>query len=461
MNAVIAMLAILIGWSLVAGRLERWNVTPALAMIIAGIVLTAGSEPFVEVDVDNVISERVVEITLAVDPLHRRHRKPRRRPRARAPADGAAARHRVAAELPARVPERPRAAARRRRVGHRPRGRRRDPDRPLAGRGHRPRSPPAGAPARVAQRRIGTERRSRGPGLRVLPRRRRLPRGARVGGRGAAQRRARGARGPRRRRRAGHRGRSRARVGARARMDAAGGAAAGRARTAADGVHARARARRQRLRRRLRLRRRVRFIGTRVPARRAAADGGRGHTHVARRVVRLRSGRRPGTARRDPARDRRLRPARPDGRPRRPGRAVARGHRRQPPRCRRGRMAGLARPGLDRLRHARVHRAAGAGQRRGRRGDGRHRPRQRRAARLQRRADRRRLRARESWSLGPAGAGVTGARPARTPRTRPRSPGRGRRWSGSRAIRGAPDEVSRRSPRGARLRPRPPRRRAT
>ena len=66
MNAVIAMLAILIGWSLVAGRLERWNVTPALAMVIAGIVLTAGSEPFVEVDVDNVISERVVEITLAV-----------------------------------------------------------------------------------------------------------------------------------------------------------------------------------------------------------------------------------------------------------------------------------------------------------------------------------------------------------------------------------------------------------
>ena len=66
MNAVIAMLAILIGWSLVAGRLARWNVTPALAMVLAGIVLTAGSEPFVEVDVDNVIAERVVELTLAV-----------------------------------------------------------------------------------------------------------------------------------------------------------------------------------------------------------------------------------------------------------------------------------------------------------------------------------------------------------------------------------------------------------
>ena len=49
-----------------AGRLARWNVTPALAMVLAGIVLTAGSEPFVEVDVDNVIAERVVELTLAV-----------------------------------------------------------------------------------------------------------------------------------------------------------------------------------------------------------------------------------------------------------------------------------------------------------------------------------------------------------------------------------------------------------
>lgn len=66
MAAVIAMLAILIGWSLVAGRLGRFNVTPALAMVVAGMVLTAGSEPFVNVSVDNVIAERVVEVTLAV-----------------------------------------------------------------------------------------------------------------------------------------------------------------------------------------------------------------------------------------------------------------------------------------------------------------------------------------------------------------------------------------------------------
>ena len=66
MAAVIAMLAVLIGWSLVAGRLGRWNVTPALAMVVAGMVLTAGTEPFVNVSVDNTIAERVVEVTLAV-----------------------------------------------------------------------------------------------------------------------------------------------------------------------------------------------------------------------------------------------------------------------------------------------------------------------------------------------------------------------------------------------------------
>ena len=66
MAAVIAMLVILIGWSLVAGRLGRFNVTPALAMVLAGMVLTAGTEPFVNVGVDNVIAERVVEVTLAV-----------------------------------------------------------------------------------------------------------------------------------------------------------------------------------------------------------------------------------------------------------------------------------------------------------------------------------------------------------------------------------------------------------
>jgi NhaP-type Na+/H+ or K+/H+ antiporter len=66
MAGVIAMLVILAGWSLVAGRLARWNVTPAIAVVAAGIVLTAGSDPAISVDVDNHIAERVVEVALAL-----------------------------------------------------------------------------------------------------------------------------------------------------------------------------------------------------------------------------------------------------------------------------------------------------------------------------------------------------------------------------------------------------------
>src|SRR4051794_10364078 len=66
MPAVIAMLAILLAWTLVAGRLGRWNVTPAITMVCAGVALTAGSDPIVRVDIDNRIAERIVEVTLAV-----------------------------------------------------------------------------------------------------------------------------------------------------------------------------------------------------------------------------------------------------------------------------------------------------------------------------------------------------------------------------------------------------------
>jgi sodium/hydrogen antiporter len=65
MPAVIAMLVILLAWALVAGRLARWNITAAMAMIAAGIALTAGSDPLVQLDLDNRIAERIVEVTLA------------------------------------------------------------------------------------------------------------------------------------------------------------------------------------------------------------------------------------------------------------------------------------------------------------------------------------------------------------------------------------------------------------
>jgi NhaP-type Na+/H+ or K+/H+ antiporter len=66
MPAVIAMLVILLAWALFARRLARWNITAAMAMVAAGIVLTAGSDPVVYVDVDNKIAERLVEVTLAL-----------------------------------------------------------------------------------------------------------------------------------------------------------------------------------------------------------------------------------------------------------------------------------------------------------------------------------------------------------------------------------------------------------
>jgi sodium/hydrogen antiporter len=65
MPAVIAMLVIWLAWALVAGRLARWNITAAMAMIAVGIALTAGSDPLVHVDLDNRIAERIVEVTLA------------------------------------------------------------------------------------------------------------------------------------------------------------------------------------------------------------------------------------------------------------------------------------------------------------------------------------------------------------------------------------------------------------
>ncbi|MQA72783.1 MAG: hypothetical protein GEU88_00240 [Solirubrobacterales bacterium] len=66
MIAVIAMLAILLGWALVSGRLARWNITPAVAMIAAGALLTLGSDPAVELNLDGRVAERIVEVTLAV-----------------------------------------------------------------------------------------------------------------------------------------------------------------------------------------------------------------------------------------------------------------------------------------------------------------------------------------------------------------------------------------------------------
>lgn len=64
--AVIAMLVILLAWALVAGRLARWSVTTAIAMVLAGIVLGSGSDPLFQVDLDTKTAERAVEVALAI-----------------------------------------------------------------------------------------------------------------------------------------------------------------------------------------------------------------------------------------------------------------------------------------------------------------------------------------------------------------------------------------------------------
>lgn len=66
MPAVIAMLVILLAWALVAGRLARWNITTAIAMVAAGIVLGSGSDPIFQVDLDTKTAERAVEVALAI-----------------------------------------------------------------------------------------------------------------------------------------------------------------------------------------------------------------------------------------------------------------------------------------------------------------------------------------------------------------------------------------------------------
>src|SRR5690242_593252 len=59
-------MAILLVWALVAGRLARWSITAPLAMVIAGVLLTAGPSPIFIIDLDTSSAERAVEVVLAI-----------------------------------------------------------------------------------------------------------------------------------------------------------------------------------------------------------------------------------------------------------------------------------------------------------------------------------------------------------------------------------------------------------
>lgn len=66
MAGVIVLLVVLLGWALVARRLARWSITTAIAMVLAGMALTAGADPVITLDLETKTVERGVEVVLAI-----------------------------------------------------------------------------------------------------------------------------------------------------------------------------------------------------------------------------------------------------------------------------------------------------------------------------------------------------------------------------------------------------------
>lgn len=66
MSALVSVMVVFFAWALVAGRLSRWSVTAPLAMVVVGIVLTAGSDPFIVINLETGAAESGVEIVLAL-----------------------------------------------------------------------------------------------------------------------------------------------------------------------------------------------------------------------------------------------------------------------------------------------------------------------------------------------------------------------------------------------------------
>lgn len=71
--ALVVIMVILLAWALVAGRLARFSVTMPLAMLVAGVLLTAGPAPVFVFDLgfgapDGVVgqAEHIVEVVLAI-----------------------------------------------------------------------------------------------------------------------------------------------------------------------------------------------------------------------------------------------------------------------------------------------------------------------------------------------------------------------------------------------------------
>ncbi|MBV8989649.1 MAG: hypothetical protein JO372_13915, partial [Solirubrobacterales bacterium] len=66
MLGVVVLLMVVLLWALVARRLGRLSITSAIAVVVAGALLTAGSHPVIQIQLDTKIVERGVELTLAI-----------------------------------------------------------------------------------------------------------------------------------------------------------------------------------------------------------------------------------------------------------------------------------------------------------------------------------------------------------------------------------------------------------
>ena len=66
MLGVAVLLLVVVVWALVSRRLARFSITTAFAVVVAGMLLTAGSHPVLIINLDTNILERGVELALAV-----------------------------------------------------------------------------------------------------------------------------------------------------------------------------------------------------------------------------------------------------------------------------------------------------------------------------------------------------------------------------------------------------------
>jgi sodium/hydrogen antiporter len=64
--ALVVIMLLLLAWALVAGRLARFSVTAPLALLVAGVILTAGPHPVFTFKPEFESGERVVEVILAI-----------------------------------------------------------------------------------------------------------------------------------------------------------------------------------------------------------------------------------------------------------------------------------------------------------------------------------------------------------------------------------------------------------